>query len=93
MLLLMSNILPLIFLYKFLSISIYIYIQTLAVLSPMEEASQLYHASWHYTEINSHIGIETVNVIVFFCTRVMHCIKYVRSYLHESDMETNKVFS
>ena len=40
---------------------------------------------WHCTEINSHIGVETLNIIFSICTGVTHCIKYVRSYLHGFD--------
>lgn len=50
--------------------------------------------SWHCTEINSHIGLEMLNLIFFsICTGVTHCIKYVWSYLHGFDYRTNKVFS
>jgi hypothetical protein len=42
--------------------------------------------SWHYTEINSHIVLETLNLIFFpIGAGVTHYIKYVRSYLYGFD--------
>jgi hypothetical protein len=51
-----------------------------------KNVSQFTVLSWHCTEINSHIGLEMLNLIFFsICTGVTHCIKYARSYLHGFD--------
>ena len=73
---------------KYLCIHTHIYIEfleTSAVLSTRKKNISVYHAGLALTEINSHIGLEMLNLNLPICIGVMDRIKCVKSYLCESD--------
>jgi hypothetical protein len=51
--------------------------------------TQITMLSWLCTEINSHIGLATLNLIFFIYSRVMGCIENVRCLI----IKTNKMSS
>lgn len=54
-------------------------LESLMVLSSMEKIIPVYHVGLGL----ERTGLEEFKYIYSLCTRVLHCINYVRSYLHE----------